>query len=87
MILLKVSHMESVMKFEKKGKCSLRYIRPFKILNRVGLLAYRLDLPPSLWIIHLFLHILSLRSIMEIEATSFVGIWSYLIRSSLMKMS
>ncbi|XP_070045150.1 uncharacterized protein [Nicotiana tomentosiformis] len=49
--------MKSVMRFGKKGKLSPRYIRPFEILERIGEVAYKLALPPSLAAIHLVFHV------------------------------
>ena len=40
------------MRFGKQGKLSSRYIRIFKVLERVGMIAYRLALPPSLSSVH-----------------------------------
>nr|GEZ55648.1 retrotransposon protein, putative, Ty3-gypsy subclass [Tanacetum cinerariifolium] len=52
MILLKVSPWKDVVRFGKHEKLSPRYIRPFKILARVGLVAYTLELPEELKGIH-----------------------------------
>ena len=53
--------MKGVMRFGKKGKLSPRYVGPFEILERVGLVAYKLALPPALSGIHNVFHISMLR--------------------------
>ena len=60
-VFLKVSLMTSVMRFGRKGKLSPQFLGPFKILERVGTLAYKVALPPSLFKIHNVFHVLSLR--------------------------
>ncbi|XP_070019637.1 uncharacterized protein [Nicotiana sylvestris] len=60
-VLLHVSPMKGVMSFVKKGKFSPRYVGPFEVLERVGEVAYRLVLPPSLLGIHLVFHVSMLR--------------------------
>ncbi|GJV59345.1 hypothetical protein Tco_1465445 [Tanacetum coccineum] len=47
-VMLKVSPWKGVICFGKRGKLNPRYIRPFKILAKVGMLAYRLELPEQL---------------------------------------
>ncbi|KAL8143446.1 hypothetical protein V2J09_016478 [Rumex salicifolius] len=60
-VLLKVSPTRGVFRFGKKGKLSPRYIGPFEILERVGEVAYRLALPPSLSRVHNDFHVSQLR--------------------------
>ena len=50
-----------VVKFDKRGKLTPRYIGPFEVLKRVGTVAYRLALPPSLLGIHEVFHVFMLR--------------------------
>ena len=45
-----------MVKFSKRGKLALRYIGPFEVLERVGTVAYRLALPPSLSDVHELFH-------------------------------
>ncbi|XP_073152928.1 uncharacterized protein [Henckelia pumila] len=49
------------MRFDKKGKLAPRFIGPFEILDRVGALAYRIALPPSLDGVHNVFHVSMLR--------------------------
>ncbi|GKB87712.1 hypothetical protein Tco_0959984 [Tanacetum coccineum] len=51
-VLLKVSPWKGIMRFGKKGKLAPRYIGPFKILERIGLVAYRLRLLEELNSVH-----------------------------------
>ncbi|GKE28903.1 hypothetical protein Tco_1444287, partial [Tanacetum coccineum] len=39
-------------RFRKKGKLAPRYVGPFEILERIGLVAYRLRLPEELSNVH-----------------------------------
>ncbi|XP_075504001.1 uncharacterized protein LOC142541338 [Primulina tabacum] len=49
------------MRFGRKGKLAPRYIGPYTIVERIGILAYRLDLPQSLSSIHDVFHVSMLR--------------------------
>ena len=49
------------MRFGKKGKLSPRYIGLYEIIERIGTLAYRMDLPSELSRIHNVFHICMLR--------------------------
>ena len=46
-----------VVRFDKRGKLSPRFIGPFEILERIGTVAYRLALPPSMSGVHEVFHV------------------------------
>ena len=56
-VFLKVMSKRGVIRFNKRGKLSQRYIRPFEVLNMVGTVAYRLALPSSLSSVHEVFHV------------------------------
>ena len=60
-VFLKVMPKRGVVRFGKRGKLSPRFIVPFQILERVGTLAYRLALPPSMSSVHEVFHVSMLR--------------------------
>ena len=60
-VFLKVSPMKGVMRFGKKGKLSPQYIGPYRIIRRVGQLAYELELPSELESVHPVFHVSMLR--------------------------
>ena len=47
-VFLKVIPKRGVVRFGKRGKLSPRFVGPFEILERMGTVAYRLALPPSM---------------------------------------
>ncbi|XP_050945185.1 uncharacterized protein LOC127150724 [Cucumis melo] len=53
--------MKGVLRFEKKGKLSPRFVGPFEILERVGPMPYRLALSLSLSVVHDVFHVSMLR--------------------------
>ena len=56
-VFLKVMPKRGVVKFSKREKLTSRYIGLFEILERVGTVAYRLALPPSLSSVHEVFHV------------------------------
>ncbi|KAL0536184.1 hypothetical protein IC582_025123 [Cucumis melo] len=60
-VFLKVAPMKGVLRFERRGKLCPRFVGPFEILERIGPVAYRLALPPSLSTVHDVFHVSMLR--------------------------
>ncbi|GJZ16923.1 putative reverse transcriptase domain-containing protein [Tanacetum coccineum] len=60
-VLLKVSPWKGVIRFGKKGKLTPRFVRPFEIVEKVGPVAYRLDLLEELNGFHDMFHVLNLK--------------------------
>ena len=60
-VFFKVMSKRGVVRFDKRGKLSPRNIGPFEVLERVGIVAYRLALPPSLSGVHEVFHVSMLR--------------------------
>ncbi|GJS50195.1 putative reverse transcriptase domain-containing protein [Tanacetum coccineum] len=60
-VLLKVSPWKGIVRLRKKGKLAPRYVGPFEIFERTGLVAYRLRLPEELIGAHDTFHVLILK--------------------------
>ncbi|GJV14390.1 putative reverse transcriptase domain-containing protein [Tanacetum coccineum] len=60
-VLLKVSPRKGVVHFGKRSKLSPRHVGPFEIVERVGLVAYRLRLPQELVGVHDTFHVSNLK--------------------------
>ncbi|GKB01007.1 putative reverse transcriptase domain-containing protein [Tanacetum coccineum] len=60
-ILLKASPWKGVVCFGKKGKLTPRFVRGFEIIEKVGHVAYRLDLPEELNGVHDTFHVSNLK--------------------------
>nr|GFD10021.1 putative reverse transcriptase domain-containing protein [Tanacetum cinerariifolium] len=59
--MLKVSPWRGVIRFGKHGKLSPRFIGPFKVIERIRLGAYKLELPDKLRGIHDTFHVSNLK--------------------------
>ena len=68
-VFLKVSPTKGVVRFGVRGKLNPRYIGPYEILERIGPVAYRLALPPSLAGVHDVFHVSLLRKCLSTEDT------------------
>nr|GFA80614.1 putative reverse transcriptase domain-containing protein [Tanacetum cinerariifolium] len=60
-VMLKVSPWKGVVRFGKRGKLNPRYVGPFKVLERIGDVAYKLDLLEELSRVHNTFHVSNLK--------------------------
>ncbi|GKD31818.1 putative reverse transcriptase domain-containing protein, partial [Tanacetum coccineum] len=67
-VMLKVSPHKGVIQFGKRGKLNPWYIRPFKILERIGPVAYKLKLPEELSNVHNTFHVSNLKKCLSDES-------------------
>nr|GEY16231.1 putative reverse transcriptase domain-containing protein [Tanacetum cinerariifolium] len=61
MVMLKVLPWKGVVRFGKRGKLNPRYVGPFKLLDKVGIVAYKLELPQELSRVHITFHVSNLK--------------------------
>ncbi|GKA69898.1 hypothetical protein Tco_0775962 [Tanacetum coccineum] len=66
--MLKVSPRKGVIRFGKRGKFNPRYIGPFKILERIGPVAYKLEFPEELSNIHSTFYVSNLKKCLSDES-------------------
>nr|GEW75999.1 putative reverse transcriptase domain-containing protein [Tanacetum cinerariifolium] len=57
-VMLKVSPWKGVVRFGKRGKLNPIYVGPFKVLDKVGTIAYKLELPQELSRVHKLVEIM-----------------------------
>ncbi|KAI3815959.1 hypothetical protein L1987_15643 [Smallanthus sonchifolius] len=67
MVLLKVSPWKGVIRFGNRGKLKPRYVGPFKIVMRIGPVAYQLYLPEGLSGVHDVFHVSNLKKCLTDE--------------------
>nr|GEY81699.1 putative reverse transcriptase domain-containing protein [Tanacetum cinerariifolium] len=60
-VMLKVSPWKGVVRFGKRGTLNPRYVGPFKVLERIGDVAHKLDLPEELSRFHNTFHVSNLK--------------------------
>ncbi|GKD42133.1 hypothetical protein Tco_1266778 [Tanacetum coccineum] len=60
-VMLKVSHWKGVVRFGKQGKLNPRFVGPFKVLAKVRVVAYKLELPQELNRVHSTFHVSNLK--------------------------
>ena len=65
-VYLQVSPMKGVQQFGVKGKLAPRYVRPFLIVEQCGPVAYRLELPAQLSVVHNIFHVSQLRKCLRV---------------------
>ncbi|GJW63523.1 putative reverse transcriptase domain-containing protein [Tanacetum coccineum] len=67
-VMLKVSPRKGVIRFGKRGKLNPRYIGPFKILERIGPVVYKLEIPEEISNVHSTFHVSNLKKCLSDES-------------------
>ena len=65
-VYLKVSPMRGVHRFRVRGKLAPRYVGPYKVLERCGTIAYRLQLLDILSVVHNVFHVSQLNKCLQV---------------------
>ena len=81
-VYLKVSPLRGTRRFHVRGKLALRFVGPFRILRKVGDIAYRLDLPSELAGVHPVFHVSHLKKCLRVpEERVVLMLWIFMTRS------
>ncbi|GJS19346.1 hypothetical protein Tco_0447978 [Tanacetum coccineum] len=67
-VMLKVSRWKGVVRFGKRRKLNPRYVGPFKVIERVETVAYKLELPQQLSRVHNTFHVSNLKKCLSNES-------------------
>ena len=67
LVFVKISPLKRVVRFGKAGKLTPRFVGPFRVLERIGPLAYRVDLPDKMAGVHNVFHVSHLRKCVHDE--------------------
>ncbi|GKB23192.1 putative reverse transcriptase domain-containing protein [Tanacetum coccineum] len=67
-VMLKVLPWKGVVRFGKRGKLNPRYVGPFKVIERVRTVAYKLELPQQLSRVHNTFHVSNLKKCLSDES-------------------
>ena len=61
LVFVKISPLKSVIRFGRRGKLALRFVGPFPVLEQIGNLAYKVELPDKMAGAHNVFHVSQLR--------------------------
>jgi len=73
-VYLKVSPIRGTRRFQVQGKLAPRYIGPYRVLKKVGAVAYRLELPEEMSDIHPVFHVSQLRRCLRVPEAEHVPV-------------
>ena len=65
-IYLKVSPIRGTRRFQVREKLALQYIGPYRIIEKIGAVAYHLELPPKMSDIHDVFHVSQLKKCLRV---------------------